>query len=369
MLMARCRRFLVWGTTLALAACGVRQEAERVELPSPAREGARHGGRASQLNAECEGCHEEIASEWRDSLHHESFTNHSFQAAFEREPMAFCQSCHAPEADPLAPAPAALGALGVGCTSCHLTGAGVLAAPGPGAPETAPHPLVRLASFGSNAACANCHEFAFPAAAARGRPELMQSTHSEQRSSASPFETCADCHMPRSGQDGHRAHGFHASRDNAFLRRAVSVTAQRVAPERVRVDLRPSWLGHAFPTGDLFRRLRVSAEAVGPDYQLWGSDERFLTRHFSRKRVGPGLDRMELRHDDRVGLSGSAPSQVLLELGPNSATAPIAWRVSYQRVAHPRSVDERDAVVEADEEIAVGLLPPPTSAPESRLPR
>jgi len=359
------RRVLALCGALFGLACGERASsrpvppAVAVRLPGPALEGARWGRDAPRLNQECEACHREIAAEWRASLHRQSFTVDSFQAAFSREPLAFCQTCHAPEADPARAVPPALAELGVGCTTCHLTEQGVLAAARDVASETAPHPVVRRAELNDDAACAGCHEFAFPDAALRGRTELMQSTVREHGNSAESQASCVDCHMPREGPDQHRRHGFPASRDAAFLRRALVVTAERSAPTRARLELRPAWLGHAFPTGDLFRRLRVSAEAQGPDYQRVADEERFLTRHFSRRPRGPGLSLLELSRDDRVGLAGRTSTTVELELGAASASLPIRWSVAYQRVAHPGGVDASDALVEADVELASGALAAP----------
>jgi hypothetical protein len=140
----------------------------------------------------------------------------------------------------------------------------------------------------------------------------------------------------------------------------VQASAERVDAQRIKIELAPRYLGHAFPTGDLFRRLVVEIEAVGPDFRVLSSRHRFLTRHFVRKRVAPSLELLELRRDDRVGLASTAASEVELALGPEAVAAPIAWRVLYQRVAEPRGVDEADAVVEAETELASGSLPAPT---------
>lgn len=359
----------------SLAACSA--PPARSSLASPVEAAQARGSRtpdAAALNRACEGCHEEIAREWRGSLHHQSYSNASFQRAFALEPLAFCQSCHAPAADPTRSAPAILADLGIGCTSCHTPASGgepdtaILAAGEPEHVTRAPHPVQRSVAFGTNAACAGCHEFAFPDAAQRGQLALMQSTLSEQHT-AQDAAACASCHMPRVAPGGHRSHAFAASRDPEFLRRAVQASAERVAVNRVKIELAPRYLGHAFPTGDLFRRLVVEIEAVGPDFRLLSSRQRFLARHFVRKRVAPSLELLELARDDRVGLAGAAASEIELELGPEAVAAPIAWRALYQRVAEPRGVDEANALVEAETELASGWLPALTrSAPAALHP-
>ena len=47
---------------------------------------------------------------------------------------------------------------------------------------------------------------------------------------------------------------------------------------------------------------------------------------------------------------------VELPLGANVENLPIAWRVAYQRVEHPRSDNEQDSRVEGEIEVASGHL-------------
>src|SRR5689334_7744989 len=96
-----------------------------LRLPGPFWSAApRRAEETVALNASCEGCHADIAAEWRASQHHVSFTEPFFQRALAIEPMPFCRGCHAPEADPRVPPPPSLAELGVGCITCHLTSRG-----------------------------------------------------------------------------------------------------------------------------------------------------------------------------------------------------------------------------------------------------
>jgi hypothetical protein len=291
-----------------------------VSLPGPARGAGRPD--AARRNAACVGCHADVAAEWRGSLHRRAYTDTAFAEALAREPAAFCRGCHAPEADPAAAAPAALARLGVGCITCHVPGDVVLAAPRADlSSETAPHPVRRDPRFAGDGACAGCHEFTFP-----GRRELMQSTVTEHRASAYATTSCADCHMPRIA--GRRSHGFAASRDPELLRKALRVEVSRTGPGALALVLTPGAVGHAFPTGDLFRRLVVRAETVDDGPYL--ADERVLARHFSDG------ERSVLR-DDRPGapaLAGAAVD-VALELGPRATGRQIRWQVVHERIAFP----------------------------------
>src|SRR5262245_41045081 len=122
----------------------------------------RRAEEAATLNASCEGCHADIAAEWRASQHRVAFTEPFFQRALAIEPMPFCRGCHAPEADPRVSPPPSLAELGVGCITCHVTSRGsVFAAPATtgAAVAACSLPIERDARFATAEACASCHEF------------------------------------------------------------------------------------------------------------------------------------------------------------------------------------------------------------------
>ena len=342
--------------------------ARPIEMPGPAR--ARLAS-AVAANAECERCHRDIANEWETSLHHRADVEPAYERSFAIEPLPFCRGCHAPESVATEEEPASVRDLGVGCVTCHVTdeGAGsigafggpttrVLAAPRPG-PEPrdhGPHEVVRDPRFADEGACSGCHEFAFPLATPRtgaelGRTDLMQSTVLEHAESPGKSLSCANCHMPP--DDGHkRSHAFVTSRDASVVRRAVRIDVDRVDATHVRVKLAPNELGHAFPTGDLFRRIAISANVIGPapEERVLGSAVRFLARHFA---APSGLIGRVLVSDDRVGGSGA---EVTLDVGEAGRGNDIFWRVDYQRVAHPNGIDETNATLEGELTLASGRL-------------
>jgi hypothetical protein len=326
------------------------------ELPGPAPRG-RSADEAAALNRTCEGCHAEIAAEWRESLHARAHTDAVYQRAFAIEPLPFCQGCHAPEADPDQPVPPSAAQLGVACVTCHvlageITGARPRAGQPHGAPAPSPHPVLRDARLEGSAACAGCHEFAFPDRGARSRAELMQSTVSEHARSNERGSACADCHMPRNAA-GQRSHRFPGGRDEKLVKSAVAVSATRAPNGGVLIALRPQKTGHAFPTGDLFRRLELSAEAVGSEWQVVASARRYLTRHWERQPSPFGVLLRKATSDDRPLASDV---EVELLLGSAALGLPVHWRVAYQRVEHPRSERAEDSAVEGEIEIGSGTL-------------
>lgn len=316
---------------------------------------------AASANASCEHCHTEIAAEWRSSLHRSAHTEPAFQRAFSREPMPFCQGCHAPEADPNTPVPSDISIIGVACVTCHLSGGHLLAAPSE-QPQNAPHSITRDARFAQAAACANCHEFNFPRPVPRP-DEPMQLTIREHQSSPFASLSCADCHMPK--VNGHKSHSFSASRDPELIRSAVQIQAARTSPQIVQIHLQSGHIGHAFPTGDLFRRVRIEATALGPDQSILARREHILARSFGEHRYGLFASRTQIG-DTRLGTDG--PSKTIeLDLGTDAAMAPIHYRIAYERVEHPLSKDGRKAVIEGEIVLSEGIFEAPPPKPGPRL--
>ncbi len=319
--------------------------------PAPARP---RGFSVLAIEQGCERCHAEIAEEWRASFHRQSHSDPLYQRSFAREPLAFCEHCHDPEgksrkttygeAEP---------DRGVGCVSCHLTSGTVLAAPAeratPGA-RPAPHPLRREAAFGSPAACARCHEFPFPEPVYP--PSMMQQTVSEHQRSAHADRSCADCHMPlvEAGGRPHRSHAF-AVREPEFLRASLQTTAHWEDRTLV-LDLAPDGVGHAVPTGDLFRRLRVQATLTGQP----AGPPRYLARHSDSACRAPGS------FDDRPGVDPAAPvARVSFDFSAAAEGSTVTWELRYERVDHPEGCEEDKAVVESFVPLAGGemQIPPP----------
>jgi hypothetical protein len=331
--------------TTATARVAPRVAPVDASMPGPMQ---RRGESAVAINATCEACHADAAREWSASLHRRANVEPAYQRAFAIEPMPFCRSCHAPEAEPHEVPSEAVSALGVGCVTCHLTGDAVLAAPRADARE-APHPVLRSPSFGAPDACASCHQFRFPGRAGNDPDDFMQTTIFEHRASQARDRSCADCHMPVDAA-GRRSHAFTSSRDPDRVRAAVRVLATRTTASTVSVRLDTNEVGHAFPTGDLFRRVEVVAEAFADDHAVVATARQYLTRHFEHTARG-----RVLRRDDRLTDTGRV---VTLELGEAAHDLPIAFRVTYQRVAHPEGALDEAAALEDEIVLAEGELAP-----------
>jgi hypothetical protein len=237
----------------------------------------------------------------------------------------------------------------------------ILAAPRPGPTDEAAraHPVRREAAFASAQACASCHEFMFPAAGRGGHGLKMQRTVSEHARSSARDQPCQACHMPptMTGGEVHRGHGFHVVGEPKMLAAAALITAARERDEQgralVRVTLEPRVHGHAFPTGDLFRRLVVRVDAELPACR----QERYLARRFGLERLGDGsVIKVEVA-DERVGLRFT-PKLVELALPLECATQALEVSVVYQRVIDTPIGAEHAAVVWDQTVIASERLEP-----------
>ena len=278
-----------------------------------------------------------MAREWLGSHHRAATVNPAYQHALRVEPSAFCRGCHAPEADPSRATPQALRDLGVGCVTCHVPAEGVVLAAGTktatesDGDTTSAHVIERSAAFASSGACAGCHEFRFDSPGSDDDGHMMQTTLREHARGPRSGTPCADCHMPPAPHRGtHRSHAFAEVRDPAFLRAHLDVSVERIDPTTLRFTLRQTAPAHAFPTGDLFRRLEIGGALDETTGRRLARRTRHLARHFvlDPRRRGRVLDR-----DDRVFEEPRSVDLVFDD--PLKPTGPLklSWWVTYQRVA------------------------------------
>jgi hypothetical protein len=301
----------------------------------------------------CASCHAQIAAEWRASLHHQSFTDPVFQRGYALERQAFCRACHAPAADARREPPPDAADEGVGCTSCHV--------PSDRAPARGAHPV--LETRRSASACAGCHQFAFPENSHAGEGALMQRTVAEWQSSAWSGKTCATCHMPEVVDPAgrHASHAF-AARDPDVLRSALHATAARVAPGRIEIALGAAGAGHAFPTGDMFRRLEVRAVAIDERGEVIETARpQLLARTFrdevDRDARGNAIAMRVEGPDLRLGTPGGPGATRVVALAVRDASRRVRWEVAYQRVLGPPGAPRGLGAPVDEVVVASGLLP------------
>jgi hypothetical protein len=192
--------------------------------------------------ASCGECHPREHAQWSSSRHRVSATNALYVDGVKAEPHVRCVNCHAPlraRADE-----------GISCAVCHVRDGAVLVAS-----DAKPygHPVRRDDALKDPVFCARCHEFRSHVVV-DGQTTLleekMQSTYTEWRRyrDADGRETCQTCHMPNG------SHAFRGADDVDLLKR--SLAARVVGGALV---LSSTGVGHAFPTGDVFRHLTIEA--------------------------------------------------------------------------------------------------------------
>jgi hypothetical protein len=368
-----------WSGTRGIAAilCGISlaraaSEPAPLPLPGPTRSAAALRARlgnpahAQATRASCTDCHAEIGEEWRNSLHRRSWQDTVFQSAYTVEPLAFCRGCHAPGSDPAKAPTAAAAEAGVDCVTCHVQRGGIV---GPGGhTANADHPVFADTRWATASACSGCHQFDFPKSSRQVVPQAMQSTAHEHELSRFADIPCQSCHMPVVGEglSLHRSHDFSVLGNPDLIRGAATVEATRVAADRVAVTITARSVGHAFPTGDMFRRLEVRAESRNARGDtLARLAPVVLARRFAdvpRSASDLSFQRVQVG-DDRVPAPGAgAPRRVLFTVppGPNEF---LHFQVVYQRMSAPMASTFRvdralDEIVVAEGDVPLSPLTP-----------
>ncbi len=168
------------------------------------------------------------------------------------------------------------------------------------------------------------------------------------------------------GPDGktHHDHGVHVLGNAALLRRALSISARRLDDQAIAVRLTAAWVGHAVPTGDMFRRIQIHAwtvDALGNT--LESAPPVTLARLFDdipRDSSGHGFMTQRVQvADQRVQAPGTPGSDLEREVRfPHVLRgAAVRWEVLYQRMMDPLALSFGINPLEDQLKLAEGELP------------
>lgn len=265
--------------------------------------------------ASCGECHEAAYREWARSRHRHSSDDALYLREFEVRRPPFCTACHSPRPEASAD--------GVDCASCHVRDGAVLSAQVSG---RAPHRSRLAPELDQPLACARCHEFDF-----EHQPgERLQRTLTEWSVSDAPLrgQTCSGCHFPATRR--RRAHDLAGLEDPARLRRAIAVTASATydgSHTHVVLRLRARDVGHAVPTGDMFRNLEVR---TWPSGRPADADQVYLARQFAVNRRG-----WHERADDRIPPRGER----VVELWLPDRVRSVGWSVDLRLTSRRRAAE------------------------------
>jgi hypothetical protein len=159
----------------------------------------------------------------------------------------------------------------------------------------------------------------------------------------------------------------------AMIRSATKTQASLSGPNRVEVAVIADGVGHAFPTGDMFRRLEVRAEVRDAHDKTLSTlrpvilARRFADRPRQAAGSGGGFQRVQVA-DDRVAPPGAGePRRVTFTVpespsgdfpGSSPPAAHVHYQVVYQRMSAPMATVFRvdralDEIVLAEGDVAL----------------
>lgn len=155
--------------------------------------------------------------------------------------------------------------------------------------------------------------------------------------------------MPLS--DGLRDHRFDQVRDPAWLRKKLEVEARSTAWRSLEIELRQTNPAHAFPTGDLFRRLEVGAELIDEHGSVVMRDVAYMRREFRPPSSGVGREQVA---DERLF---NDPRTLELDVACDpSRRGRLRWWVSLQRVTFEGDADRTRTEIDSESRIAEGKI-------------
>ncbi len=144
----------------------------------------------------------------------------------------------------------------------------------------------------------------------------------------------------------HRSHAFRVQGDRAMLAQAVTLERAELVEGELRISVAPGRIGHAFPTGDIFRRLEVRVTPVNAAGRAVGAQSvMVLGRTFKSVRVG--LDRLTRVQECDTRLHGPRTLTVAV---PKTSRR-VRWQIVWQRL--PPSLATQLGMVMSDQEVVV----------------
>lgn len=238
-------------------------------------------------SAGCKSCHETIYKNWYSSRHRVAFTNELYQEAHKREPSAWCLNCHSPFLKPGGDSSKiedrVLSEEGVSCITCHVRNGKIITSEISNVEKNSPknlHQYEFRKDMSESEYCSKCHDFPYPIDETVSKSEVlfsknwMQSTYQEwKQSSHSKTETCQDCHLEAGSRSSHSFWGGH-SPDK--LKESFSLSIQKLEGTMYDFEIRSEFIGHSFPTGDVFRTIEVEVF----------DGKNFVTSHKWKKTIG-----------------------------------------------------------------------------------
>ncbi|MFB5650380.1 multiheme c-type cytochrome [Leptospira wolffii] len=240
-------------------------------------------GKLLKTAKDCGTCHKTVYQNWSASRHKEAHTNQIYRHSFSLEPMQWCENCHVPLRNGKE---LYLNTEGISCNVCHVRNGKIIVSRTPEVSHNILfHEYSQVKDFGSAKLCESCHQFNFPNAESLMKPEKgvvysdlnMQGTFEEWSSSGISQESdCIDCHV---APDSGRSHSFQGGHSLSSLRKSLDVQAEYLGSKTIAIRVVSQGIGHSFPTGDLFRTLRLKVFSDSGKFR-----EEFVLRKLYRNK-------------------------------------------------------------------------------------
>ncbi|MEM6993311.1 MAG: hypothetical protein AAF721_22555 [Myxococcota bacterium] len=291
--------------------------------------------------AACARCHVEAAAHWRGSLHAQAWNDPVFSAEYDERPAASCRGCHDPAGQEGR-------SHGIDCATCHVREGAIVVRQASAAAARA-HPLTVDTTLDGVTECAGCHQFSFTDDGIHDPTEALQATVDEWRDSRAASEglTCVACHL-----DGHALAGLGSP---SLLARAVEVEVEPVRKGSgvvVEVSIAGGRIGHAFPTGDVFRQavLEVrTSDGAAAEFSM----QRWLARTADPDGLATHVRTVD---DSRVPPPGRGVVHETLVL-PETGAAEVTWSLELRRLPLGRARSRDLAPQQVVVPIAQGRAP------------
>ncbi|TGL34377.1 cytochrome c554 and C-prime [Leptospira koniambonensis] len=221
----------------------------------------RYTGKILGSASDCKVCHKQVYENWSASRHKVAHTNSLYQHSFTIEPMQWCENCHAPLRN-ISSQTIYKREEGISCNVCHVRKGEIITKELPKSDQLY-HKYNVVEEFGTEKLCESCHQFNFPTWASlsdQAKPIqysdlVMQGTKDEWSGSGFAKESdCIDCHLAPGSKRSHNFRGGHGIEN---LKESLYVELKYVSSKTILVQVHSIGIGHAYPTGDLFRALRL----------------------------------------------------------------------------------------------------------------
>ncbi|PJZ78074.1 multiheme c-type cytochrome [Leptospira neocaledonica] len=219
-------------------------------------------GKLLESAADCKSCHKEIYENWFSSRHRVAHTNKLYRHSFSVEPMEWCENCHSP-LKTISSNSLYKPEEGISCNVCHVRSGHIITEKLPSDAAKLYHQYKVVPDFASDKLCGSCHQFNFPTWQTLSNSSktiqysslTMQGTVEEWENSGFAKDSdCLDCHLSPGTKKSHNFRGGHSLED---LKKSLMVEAKYVSSKTIMLKVKSIGIGHAYPTGDLFRALRL----------------------------------------------------------------------------------------------------------------